>query len=265
MVKSRLLQITSSIASHPYRLECIQTLRLEVSNALADGLLALARSVVPYLLRLDLTCLPLNDLIESDHSNQNASIDTRLDLELKYHSSSFLYSLVSGLVSGIDTPWHRVTNLKIAIPRDLYRQDPNTLRLLPKLFPNVVDLSISSAEEEYDYSSPPPLPMPSVRRLTFTHLADEDISSHLLASIVDNAPDLEFVRILTTGWDPRKSDVARLALSKKTLKSLVLLTAEGLDYDRVGRVPLLAEEVVCEDSSLDETNELCFEVGSHAW
>lgn len=131
---------------------------------------------------------------------------------------------------------------------------------------NVQELDFCSAEECYEIPLEDDVlwqPSLYLKRLTFNHLDDTESLNpvNILARILEHAPNLEYLRMMGQ-WAPRKKDPALRAMEKlPNLRTIIALDEDGIESERFGKVGLMAAvETVTEDDSLDETNELTFEV-----
>ena len=247
-----------ALRSYPFRIGCVESLRLEPRNGLNNGiaisLIDILHLLSPHLRHLSLLPLPL----EPEEGLDPPDPIPTPDEEAAFQCNVFLEML------GSVSKFPKLTSLAIALRND---SGIKPLDILFPRCPKLQRLDVCSAEEDFADLELPFIslwkPTPSLTHLAFAILDDsmDEMSSRLLGFLVRAAPNLGYLKVAGE-WDPVIGDSTFQSIrDMKELGSMVFLTGTGHVQHLRGNKGLgKVVELMTEEDDMDEAGELDFEV-----
>jgi hypothetical protein len=237
----------AALRAHPFRVECVQTVRIEPSNGIGGSV-----------------AQPMFELIKlvAPTTRRFASLQVGWgDLPSHYHDQLGAVKLFEALGS---LSFPRVVELQLSLHMSagLYELE----KLLP-VMPNIEalelcasDMSYASVESRVDLELPT---LSKLRRLVMVHLdeVEDDMTLTLLPKLIKSADGLTHVS-LAGDWNPEQSDPTFRALRDlKDLESLEMVTGALDGVGMMGKQGFaMLDRMVVEEEDMDETAELELEV-----
>ncbi|KAI9632169.1 uncharacterized protein MKK02DRAFT_30699 [Dioszegia hungarica] len=262
-VYRKLENVLGALKAYTFRIECVRALRIEPvdgtpSSKRGSMFVILLQLLAAQVKRLDIVPLPWpGEYLLQSHPdiNHKAFVDT-------FNWASFPFPKLAHLRYGYE--------LDGAEPVDEWMMRMSGLE----------ELEYSCAQDgygQYPSKSKGRPPLMRLKRLTFNNLraedGDMDITLAILATLLENSPNLEYLRLKGT-WHPRARDKALKAMAKlEHLKTVVVVQGEdsipsvdvgmdyegGIEFQHFGKQTMRFEEAVVENLGWDEMHELRFE------